>query len=69
MFTENTIHHENWKFRQASIRAFSLLLIGLPPDRSQTLVNSSLLELVALVSDSKQYVQLSAVRSLSMISE
>lgn len=29
-FTSNTIHHENWKYRQASIRAFSLLLLGLP---------------------------------------
>lgn len=30
-FTENTIHHEDWKYRQASIRAFALLQIGISP--------------------------------------
>lgn len=69
LFTSNTIRHENWKYRQASIRAFALLLIGLDPQRSQALVNMSLLELVALVNDSKKFVQLSAVKSLSLISE
>lgn len=44
-------------------------MIGLNPQRSQALVNMSLLELVALVNDSKQFVQLSAVKSLSLISE
>jgi hypothetical protein len=29
-FTSNTIKHDNWKYRQGSIRAFALLLIGLP---------------------------------------
>ena len=68
-FTEKTIHHDNWKYRQASIRAFSLLLIGLPEERSQTLVNNSLIELVSLLNDSSQYVKLSAIRSLCMITE
>lgn len=68
-FTEKTIHHDNWKYRQASIRAFSILLIGLPIERSQSLVNNSLLELVSLLNDSVQYVQLSAIKSLCLISE
>lgn len=29
-FTSNAIKHDNWKYRQGSIRAFALLLIGLP---------------------------------------
>jgi len=44
-------------------------LIGLDPQRSQALVNMSLLELVALVNDANNYVKLSAVKSLSLISE
>ena len=66
-FTTNTIRHENWKYRQASIRAFALLLLGLPPERSQFLVNSSLLDLAALLNDQNVYVQLSALKSLSLI--
>lgn len=68
-FTSSTIHHENWKYRQASIRAFATLLIGLPESRSQALVNSSLLELVALLNDSNICVKLSAIKSLVLISE
>jgi hypothetical protein len=45
------------------------LLIGLPEPTAQNLVNVSLLELVSLLSDPKPYVQLSAVKSLSLISE
>jgi hypothetical protein len=68
-FTENTIHDGNWKVRQASIRAFALLLLGLPQERSQELVNNSLLQLASLLNDPVQYVQLSALKSLTLISE
>jgi importin subunit beta-1 len=68
-FTSSTIRHENWKYRQASIRAFALLLIGLPTGRSQQLVNLSLVELVSLVKDGSRLVQLSTVKALSLISE
>lgn len=68
-FTGKTIQHENWKYRQASIRAFALLLIGLPTNRAQELVNNSLLSLVNLLNDPVVYVQLSAIKSLSMITE
>jgi hypothetical protein len=68
-FTSNTIRHESWKYRQGSIRAFSLLLLGLPEAVSQDLVNRSLLELVALLNDPVGIVQVSAIKSLSLITE
>ena len=51
------------------MRAFSLLLIGLPINRSQFLVNGSLVNLVGLLNDSVKYVQLSTMKSLSLITE
>lgn len=68
-FTSNTIRHDNWKYRQGSIRAFAILLIGLPEEVSQSLVNVSLIELVALLNDPNPYVQSSAIKSMSLISE
>jgi len=43
--------------------------MGLPSDRSQILVNASLLQLVALLNDPKPYVQYSAIKSLGYICE
>lgn len=68
-FTSNTISHENWKYRQGSIRAFALLLIGLPEELAQKYVNESLIGLVNLLNDPKVFVEISAIKSLSLISE
>lgn len=44
-------------------------MIGLPEEVSQSLVNVSLIELVALLNDPNPYVQSSAIKSMSLISE
>ena len=37
-FTKNTLSHDNWKFRQSSIEAFSILLLGLPDKKANGMV-------------------------------
>jgi hypothetical protein len=68
-FTSNTIEHQSWKYRQASIRAFASFLIGVEDKRKQELVDASLLKLVALLNDQSKIVQYSAIKSINLITE
>lgn len=64
-----SISQQNWKNRQASIKAFSLLLYGLPEKVSEILISGSINELMGLLGDSSKQVQYAALESLAIITE
>lgn len=68
-FVGNTINHEDWKFRQASIKAFSVMLHGLPTKESNILVDKSIEQWLNLLQDQSLLVQDSVIQSLIIITE
>ena len=58
----------NWKFQQASIKAFSLLLIGLPEEDNQALISTSFNQLIQLLNHDSPQVQFATLESLVIIS-
>lgn len=64
-----SISQPNWKNRQASIKAFSLLLYGLPDQISEILISGSINELMGLLGDTSKQVQFAALDSLVIITE
>lgn len=68
-FVRVTIAQNDWKQRQASIKAFSLVLLGLPPNENIELITGSINQLMGLLSDSSIAVQYATLESLMIISE
>jgi hypothetical protein len=68
-FVKISIAQNDWKSRQASIKGFSLLLYGLSDEQNQTLISSSINELIGLLNDNSKQVQYATMESLIIITE
>lgn len=68
-FTSSTIGNQDWKQRQASLKAFTSLLDGLDHEAMVSMTTAALTEFSRLLDDNSIMVQLSASFSLSRISE
>lgn len=68
-FVSNTIDQNDWRMRQASIKAFSLLLYGLPKKDCISLVENSIEKFLGLLSDNSIIVKTSTIQSLVIITE
>ena len=61
--------HQDWKLKQASIQAFSILLIGLPSVKSNPMVESSIIGLLGLMQDESTRVRYSVIESMALVTE
>jgi hypothetical protein len=68
-FVGVSISQPDWKHRQASIKAFSLLLYGLTEQDREALLTGSINELMGLMGDASRQVQFAALDSFSVIAE
>ena len=68
-FVSLSITQNDWKHRQASIKALSLLLYGLDENYCEVLISGSINELIKLLGDPSKQVQFATLDSLTIITE
>jgi importin subunit beta-1 len=68
-FVAANISHQNWKHRQASLRAFCTLLEGSDTHKMQSATVKALVEFIRLLDDNSEDVQFNAAFCLNKIAE